>query len=150
MTPSIAFAAVWPSLGFSDDAVAVAEPATLLPVGFTGAGGGVITGPVPHACTSERPTLPVVPLTDVMVIRRLVVLRAGKVTVVAPPALSRAGTLTVDPSENVSVAPVAWSAPFGRSNSETALSCTGPAQVSCSQLPAPPPAVAHSAVWSPG
>src|SRR5688500_4322038 len=147
MTPSIAFAAVWPSQTFSDDAVAVAAPATLLPVGVTGGGGGgAITGPVPHAWTSERPTLPVVALTDVSAIRSVVVLRAGKVTVVAAPASSSAGTLTVEPSEKVRVAPVAWSAMFGRSKSETALSCTGPAHDSCSQLPAPPPAVAHSAV----
>src|SRR5688500_13003808 len=146
MIPSTAFAAVWPSQTFSDDAVAVAAPATLLPVGVTGGGGGAITGPVPHARTSERPTLPVVALTDVSAIRSVVVLRAGKVTVVAAPALSSAGTLTVEPSEKVRVAPVAWSAMFGRSKSETALSCTGPAHDSCSQLPAPPPAVAHSAV----
>lgn len=83
-------------------------------VGATGAA-AAITGPVPQAWSSERPTFCVEALTDVSVTRRVVVLRAGKMTVVAPPALSRAGTVTVEPSEKVSVAPVTWSAVFGRS-----------------------------------
>ena len=114
--------------------------------GAASAAAGLITGPVPQAWISERPTLCVDALTEVSVTRNVVVVRAGKVTVVAPPELSRAGTFTVDPSEKVSVAPVTWSPVFGRSKRTTPLSCTGPGQVSWSQLPAPPPEVAHSAV----
>src|SRR4051812_33491847 len=140
----MALAAVCSSAVFSEDALAVAAPATLLPVGA--GGGGAITGPGPRAWPPERPPLPVVPLTAVTVIRRVVVARGGKAMVVAVPSLSSAGRATVEPSENVSVAAVTWSPRFGRSKIETAFSCTGPGHVSCSQLPAPPPEVAHSAV----
>ncbi len=51
----------------------------------------------------------------VTVKRMLVVERGKNVTVVAAPALSRLGTVTTEPSENVSVPPVTWSPVFGRS-----------------------------------
>ena len=57
----------------------------------------------------------VVLLTEVAVNRRLVVERGVNVTVVAPPALSRLGTVTVVPFENVSVPAVTRSPVFGRS-----------------------------------
>src|SRR5436305_1085340 len=129
----MALAAVWPVEVASEEAVAVALPATLAPVGTTG-GAGVPA--LPQAWTSARPTLPVEALTEVMVIRSEVVVRDGKVTVVAAPALSRAGTATVDPSEKVSVAPVAWSPGLGRSYRTTAFSVAPAAQFSCSQAPA--------------
>src|SRR5438094_876305 len=111
----MALAAVCPVEVLSEEAVAVDEPATLVPVGTTGGAGGAGVAAVPQAWTSERPTLPVVALTDVMVIRSEVVVRDGKVTVVAAPALSSEGTATVDPSEKVRVAPVTWSDRLGRS-----------------------------------
>ncbi len=54
-------------------------------------------------------------LDEVMVKRRLVVERGGNVTVVAPPALSRVGTVTGVPFENVRVPAVTRSSVFGRS-----------------------------------
>lgn len=46
----------------------------------------------------------VVPETPVIVSLKLVVLRAGKVTVTALPSFVKVGTVTVEPSENVNVA----------------------------------------------
>ena len=59
------------------------------------------------------------PLTEVTVKRMPVVARAGKLTFVAPPASSSAGTFTTVPSEKVSVPPVTRSPRFGRSKSTT-------------------------------
>ena len=55
---------------------------------------------------SDSPTLPVLAETEVTVNRRLVVVLAGKVTVVAEPSLFRDGTFTVLPSLKVNVPPV--------------------------------------------
>ena len=82
-------------------------------------------------------------LTPVTVNRRLVVDRAGNVTVTPAPALSNAGTAT-EPSENVNVPAVTWSDVFGRSNNTTEPTVTGPGQLNCNQLPALPAFVAHS------
>ena len=57
--------------------------------------------------------------TVVAVKRKVVVERAGNVTVVAVPLLFNAGTVTVDPSENVKMPAVTWSLPFGRSYKKT-------------------------------
>ena len=57
----------------------------------------------------------VVLATAVTVKRMLVVERGENVTVVAAPALSRLGTVTTEPSENVSGPPVTRSLVFGRS-----------------------------------
>ena len=57
----------------------------------------------------------VVLATAVTVKRMLVVERGENVTVVAAPALSRLGTVTTEPSENVRVPPVTRSLVFGRS-----------------------------------
>ena len=76
------------------------------------------------AWSSASPTFLVVPLTVVTVSRRLVVARSGKLTLVPMPALSRAGTGTVVPSEKVRVPPVIWSLALGRSKSTTRFRVT--------------------------
>src|SRR5205823_2427285 len=135
-------------------AVGVPHPAG---TGGAGGGGGVAGAagtagaePEVHTCSSASPTLTVAGPTEVTVNRRLVVVRGGKATTTGPPSFFSAGTATVDPSEKVSVPPVAQSSRFGRSYSTTVSTWMGSSQFSCSQLPAFPPSVAHSAVESPG
>jgi hypothetical protein len=92
------------------------------------------------------PTLTVAALTPVTVSRRPVVARVVNDTVVPVPSLASVGTATVEPSEKVSVPPVIWSEPFGRSWRTTWSSVTADGHVSCNQLPVLPPEVAHSLV----
>jgi len=80
-------------------------------------------GAVPKAWISERPTLRIVALTPVTVIKTLVVtIGVARVTVspIAPLSGSEA-KLTNVPSENVRVPDVIWSLRFGRSKSTTLL-----------------------------
>ena len=99
---------------------------------------------------SASPTLAVVLLTLVTVKRTLVTLRAVKVTVVAAPALSSEGTVTVLPSEKVRVPPVTRSLVLGRSWRRMELRVCGADQFRVRVVPALPPTLAHSLVWSPG
>ena len=71
---------------------------------------------------------------------------AAEGATIAPRRLSRAGPVAVGPSENVTVALVTWSLVFGRSYRTSRPTVFAEFQPSCSQLPAAPPWVAHSAV----
>ncbi len=150
-----------------EDAVTVAVGAVLVstpvdpPVGAAdvvgaaevvgvGVGVGVSVLPVVQAWNSASPVLRVSPPTPVTVSRIEEVTSAGNVTVLAAPVEGSAPTVTVLPSENVRVAEVMSSEALGRSNSVTLPIRRGSAQFSWTQLPTPPPSVAHSAVWSPG
>ena len=70
---------------------------------FSAGGGSLPTG-VPKTCISDRPAFWVVELTPVTVIFRLVVARAGKLTVrPVEPEFDSEPKLTCEASENVSV-----------------------------------------------
>ena len=64
----------------------------------------------------------------------------------AVPSLFRVGTGMLDPSLNWMFPAVIWSLELGRSYSTIVSNVCGLDQVSFSQLPAPPPVVAHSTV----
>ncbi len=136
-------AAVCPSAGFSALAVTDAAAVTSDVVGV-GVGGGVVDAAV-NARISARPTFCVLLLTEVTVKRAHVTDRAGNVTCWTAPAFGSAGTVTLDPSENVSVPPVTWSSPFGRSARSMLVSDFADAHESCSQVPARPFGATHSA-----
>ena len=67
-------------------------------------------------------------------------------TVSPVPSLGSAPTGICVPLLKVRVADVIWSLRLGRSKSTIVARVTGLDQVSFSQLPAPPPTVAHSLV----
>src|SRR5262249_13328382 len=126
--------------------VAPAVTAWLAPALATGAWsstGAPVTAP--HASSSARPTFSVLALTLSRVKSRLVVVTTpARSTDSGVPPSGRAPTATLVPSENVRVAAVTRSARLGRSWSTTRDRATGRRQVRRSQLPAPPPCVAHS------
>lgn len=70
--------------------------------------------------------------------------RGEKLIVVACPPLSREGTVTVDPSENVIRPAVTWSEPFGRSYKTILLAVTADDQERFNHAPAFSPREAHS------
>ena len=85
-------------------------------------------------------------LTAVMLSCRLVTVLAVNDSVTAEPSLARAGTAMEVPSLNWMLPAVIWSLRLGRSYSTIVSNVCGPDQASFSQLPAPPPIVAHSLV----
>ena len=92
----------------------------------------------------------VLALTAVMLSCRLVTVLAANVSVTPDPSLARAGTGMLDPSLNWMFPAVIWSLELGRSYSTIVSNVWGLDQVSSSQLPAPPPTVAHSTEELPG
>ena len=79
-------------------------------------GDGVGVGVMyPNASISASPTFRVDALTELMRKRMLVTERGANVTVVAAPALSRAGTATMLPFEKVRLPPMTRSPELGRS-----------------------------------
>lgn len=83
--------------------------------------------------------------TDVTVNRIDVTVRAGNSTDV-PPEFAKLPVSTTDPSENDNRPPVTHSHELGRSNNTTRSTRTGCAHTNSTQLPTPPPTVAHSLV----